>query len=166
MVTRFWLGFASGGYVGHGETYLNDEERLWWSKGGELIGESPARIAFLRQIIEQAPGSLLPLKTTDAAPPAAAQELFAQPESVRTLIPEGSWNVEAGGYYKTDYFLLYFGMHQPRQRNFNLPEGRFQIDLIDTWNMTIRRVAEQAQGKISIDMPTQKYMAVRIQKIA
>ena len=55
MVDRFWLGFASGGYVGHGETYVNDEEWLWWSKGGELSGESPQRIAFLREIWEAVP---------------------------------------------------------------------------------------------------------------
>ncbi|MBN1371427.1 MAG: DUF5605 domain-containing protein [Anaerolineaceae bacterium] len=165
LVTRFWIGFTSGGYVGHGETYLNDREELWWSKGGKLVGQSTARIAFLREIIEQAPGGLLPLKQTDGTQPGPAPELFDHPEVVRTLIPEGLWNMEAGGYYQTDYFLLYFGMHQPRLRNFNLPEGRFQIDVIDTWNMTIQHVAERAHDKICVDMPTQKYMAIRIQRV-
>jgi hypothetical protein len=52
MMHRFWTGFCQGGYVGHGETYVNEREELWWSKGGELIGQSPARIAFLCQIFE------------------------------------------------------------------------------------------------------------------
>ena len=109
---------------------------------------------------------MLPLKQTDTSQPGPAPELFDHPEAVRSLIPEGLWNMEAGGYYNTDYFLLYFGMHQPRLRNFNLPGGRFQIDVIDTWNMTIQRAADQAHGKISVDLPAQKYMAIRIQRIA
>ncbi len=54
MVHRFWLGTAMGAWVGHGETYLDRNDVLWWSKGGLLHGESPSRIAFLRRVIEQA----------------------------------------------------------------------------------------------------------------
>jgi len=32
MVRRFWEGFARGGYVGHGETFINSEDILWWAK--------------------------------------------------------------------------------------------------------------------------------------
>jgi len=42
----------------------------------------------------------------------------------------------------------------------------YNIDVIDTWNMTIWRAADHAHGKISVDLPTQKYMAIRIQRIA
>src|SRR5690606_13316316 len=55
MTHRFWEGFARGGYVGHGETYLHPEDILWWSKGGVLHGQSPARIAFLRELMEGGP---------------------------------------------------------------------------------------------------------------
>ena len=55
MTRRFWLGMANGAYVGHGETYLDPHDILWWSKGGVLHGESPRRIAFLRGIIESGP---------------------------------------------------------------------------------------------------------------
>ena len=47
-------GDVRGGYVGHGETYLHPQDVLWWSKGGVLHGQSPARIAFLRRILEEA----------------------------------------------------------------------------------------------------------------
>jgi hypothetical protein len=30
LVRRCWEGAVRGGYVGHGETYLNDREELWW----------------------------------------------------------------------------------------------------------------------------------------
>ncbi|MCB0151174.1 MAG: DUF5060 domain-containing protein, partial [Caldilineaceae bacterium] len=52
MVHRFWQGTAAGGYVGHGETYLNPDAILWWSKGGVLHGESAPRLAFLRALLE------------------------------------------------------------------------------------------------------------------
>jgi hypothetical protein len=55
MVIRFWLGFTLGAYVGHGETYVNPEEVLWWSKGGQLHGESVSRIAFLRKSLNRRP---------------------------------------------------------------------------------------------------------------
>ncbi|MBO9598251.1 MAG: DUF5060 domain-containing protein, partial [Cohnella sp.] len=55
MVRRFWEGAVRGGYVGHGETYVHAQEVLWWSKGGVLHGTSPARIAFLRRLMEEGP---------------------------------------------------------------------------------------------------------------
>ena len=55
MVRRFWLGTVLGSHVGHGETYLDAKDVLWWSKGGVLHGESPKRIAFLKHLIEQFP---------------------------------------------------------------------------------------------------------------
>ena len=41
----------------------------------------------------------------------------------------------------------YHGRHQPRFRKINLPEGgSYRIDIIDTWNMTIDRFADAANG--------------------
>jgi hypothetical protein len=55
-------------------------------------------------------------------------------------------------------------MHQPGSRNFNLPEGSFRIDVIDTWNMTIETAAENASGNMKVLLPGRKYMAIRIQR--
>jgi hypothetical protein len=55
MTQRFWLGTLSGCYVGHGETYKHPEDILWWSKGGVLHGQSPARIQWLKDIMSSAP---------------------------------------------------------------------------------------------------------------
>ena len=55
MVRRFWHGMAAGGFVGHGECYVDNPHGHWISRGGELIGDSPARIAFLRSVIDDAP---------------------------------------------------------------------------------------------------------------
>ncbi len=57
LVRRFWLATVQGAYGGHGETYLDTNDILWWSKGGVLRGESPARIAFFEnRLLKEAPG--------------------------------------------------------------------------------------------------------------
>jgi hypothetical protein len=55
LVHRFWQGMSSGGYVGHGESFVDKETRAWISVGGRLYGESPARIAFLRDVMAGLP---------------------------------------------------------------------------------------------------------------
>jgi hypothetical protein len=55
LVHRFWQGMALGGYVGHGESFVDRQTRAWISVGGRLYGESPARIAFLRSIMAELP---------------------------------------------------------------------------------------------------------------
>ena len=42
-----------GGYAGHGETYADPEDLIWWAKGGELHGEAWKRIGFLRDLLEE-----------------------------------------------------------------------------------------------------------------
>lgn len=173
MMHRSWTGFVQGGYVGHGETYVNDREELWWSKGGELIGQSPARFAFLRKIFESAP-YLYPVEKTDGeflnlldngGMQAFMRAFMRGTRAIDTIIPEGSWNCTAAGYHEDDYFIFYFGNHQPGFRYFNIPPGAtYRVDVIDTWNMTIDCFAEAASGAIKVPMPTRKYMAIRIQK--
>jgi Domain of unknown function (DUF5060)/Protein of unknown function (DUF4038) len=50
-----WKLTMAGAYGSHGETYLNPGHLLWWSVGGDLIGEAPARLAFLKKIMMEAP---------------------------------------------------------------------------------------------------------------
>ncbi len=151
LVEFFWLGFTCGGYVGHGETYWNPEEVLWWAKGGRLHGESQARIAFLREIIEAAPQpGLFP---------------FASDKESRTVIPDGAYKGMACGHNGEQYYLVYLGRHQSRFRNFNLrPGGTYRIDIIDTWNMTIDRFADAATDRVEVELPHKKYQAVRVMR--
>jgi hypothetical protein len=55
LVHRFWQGMSLGGYVGHGESFVDRETRAWISVGGRLYGESPERIAFLRSVFAALP---------------------------------------------------------------------------------------------------------------
>ena len=58
LTRRFWEASLRGGYAGHGGRPFLDPENdiLWWSHGGVLHGESPARIRFLHRILEETPG--------------------------------------------------------------------------------------------------------------
>lgn len=47
---------ARGGYPGHGETYMNPDDILWWSHGGKLHGESYKRFDLLHAIMSETPG--------------------------------------------------------------------------------------------------------------
>jgi hypothetical protein len=139
MVRRFWLGTVGGGYVGHGETYLHLEDILWWSKGGQLHGQSVPRIAFLRSILEEGPAEGLDPVLAPARLKASGQE--------------------------GEYYLIYYGLHQPAEQTVELPEGTYRIDIIDTWEMTITPLDGTFSGKFDIQLPGKPDIAVRIQKV-
>ena len=137
LVRRFWLGTVSGAYVGHGETYLDSHDVLWWSKGGVLHGESPKRIAFLRKILEGAPA-----------------------EGLDNL---ASYYLGAG--QPGHYYLFYFDVNQPAEYEFDLAKGvKYRADLIDPWEMTITPVAGTFEGKFNMKLPGKPYLAVRFQR--
>jgi hypothetical protein len=140
MVRRFWEGAVRGGYVGHGETYHADDEVLWWSKGGVLKGESPPRIAFLRTILDEVPGSgLEPLPS--------------------------EWDLPSAGI-PGEHHLAYFGFMRPRFRTFAMPAGTaYHVDVIDTWNMTVETLAGEYEGTFRVDLPARQYMAVRLRAV-
>eukprot|EP00462_Mataza_sp_D1_P021928 CAMPEP_0175143726 /NCGR_PEP_ID=MMETSP0087-20121206/13647_1 /TAXON_ID=136419 /ORGANISM="Unknown Unknown, Strain D1" /LENGTH=557 /DNA_ID=CAMNT_0016427937 /DNA_START=810 /DNA_END=2483 /DNA_ORIENTATION=+ len=55
MTDRFWWGLSQGLYTGHGETILtkdkaDDDQVLWWSKGGVLRGDSPVKIQYFSSL--------------------------------------------------------------------------------------------------------------------
>ena len=137
MTRRFWEAFVRGGYPCHGETYQHPDNILWWSHGGKLHGESPARIKFLSDIMQQTPGSgLVPVK--------------------------GEWDEVAGSADGGKYTFHYYSFFRPGFRTFTLPAGQeYEVEVIDTWNMTVEK-AGTFQGKFRINLPGREYMAIRI----
>lgn len=147
MTRRFWEGCIRGGYLSHGEVYVQYDQ-IWWSHGGKLHGTCPPRIAFLRDIMESVPEGAAPLKLT--------QENH-----------EANWDVPC--LCKEDdhsYYLYYFGFFQPAFRTYELPEGCiYEIELIDTWGMEVRKLPGTYIGSIRIEMPGKQYMAIRMKKV-
>ena len=137
MVRRFWDGVTRGAYVSHAESLLTDQDVLWLAKGGSLLGESPARIGYLRRLMEEAPEGCVPLPIRD----------------VPTIGVEG------------EYYLQYYGLHQPLYRMVELPEhGRYTVEVIDTWEMKVHSRQSGISGTVRIDLPGKLYVAVRMIK--
>ena len=152
MVNKFWRGFTNGGFVGHGETYVNEnpvkwgyesQDILWWSKGGILRGQSYERIKFLKNIIETAPGYLTPVVNFE------------------------SWMPYSAVSYKDEFFLNYYNMDQPLSQILNLPEkSKYLVEIINAWDMTITPVNGEFSGKSLIQLPQKPFTALRITKIS
>ncbi|HET7626069.1 MAG TPA: DUF5060 domain-containing protein [Verrucomicrobiae bacterium] len=162
MVFRFWNATIAGTYCGHGETYLSPDDILWWSKGGVLKGQSPARLAFLKKVLDDAP-----------------------PEGIN---PIDKWQHPEYGGQPGKYYLVYFGKERPTSWKFLLPkpplgklqsagELKFKAEVLDTWNMTITPVPGEFtlekkdnyffgdKDDRSIELPGKPYIAIRIKRI-
>jgi len=147
MTRRFWEATMRGGYAGHGETYMNENDILWWSHGGKLHGTSPARIDFLTSILQETPSYGLEPKVE------SWDELCAVPASCEAFTKEVQ-----------DYYLYYYGFNRPSFREYyHDDETAFDVELIDTWNMTIEKLGTFS-GRFKINLPGKKYMAVRMKK--
>jgi Domain of unknown function (DUF5605)/Domain of unknown function (DUF5060)/Protein of unknown function (DUF4038) len=159
MTFRFWICTIAGTYAAHGETYENAPGVRWISRGGKLVGKSPQRIAFLKQIIDA--GAVAGLTPMD--PDYADKGIAGTPGQ---------------------YYLIYFGKEKPTEWPFELPGGRiragtkFKVDVIDTWNMTITPLEQPvtiggqndrerylANPPMSVPLPGKQYMALRIQRV-
>ncbi|WP_434309260.1 DUF5605 domain-containing protein [Hominifimenecus sp. rT4P-3] len=147
MIRRFWEAAMRGGYPGHGETYLTPERILWWSHGGKLKGESWKRIAFLSRILYQTPGiGLAPAKGN-------WDDVCAVPEDALRAA-------------QTGYRIYYYSFMRPCFREFYFDDtAKYQVEVIDTWNMTIENQGV-FQGKFQINLPGRQFMAIRLQKAA
>jgi hypothetical protein len=142
--------------VGHGETYLEPHDVLWWSKGGVLRGQSPERLAFLRKVLEDSPAA--------------------------GIDPVDKWQDPRIGGQAPNYYLIYFGKEQPSTWSFSLPRDKlangmkFKVDILDTWNMTttpvdgfftVQKNADYGFGDAdnrTINLPGKPYIALRIRR--
>jgi len=157
MALRFWHGTIDGTYVGHGETLHDAQQRAWVSKGGKWIGTSVPRIAFLKQILDDAPK-----------------------EGIEPI--DRFFHTGIGGK-AGEWYLIYFGTQKPAQWTFELPrdgvkEGmNFEVDVLDTWNMTINHLDKKfttvksgmylfrAPNNEQIDLPGKPYIALRVRRL-
>jgi hypothetical protein len=165
LVHRFWITLTRGGYAGHGETYVDPGDLIWWAKGGTLHGESWKRIKFLLQLMqEDGLQGLEPIGMNDQWP----------------------WSRISGAHdLGGKVSFLYFGEHQPTQWTTGLPteNGSYEVDLIDTWAMTVtpaKRIdafvphpqrhgsvirGGKADAAFGVELPGKPYLALRVRKL-
>ena len=190
MTARFWRATVQGGWCTHGETFLpgtamgglatktGEEEVVWWARGGLLNGESPARIAFLRRIIEGLPGPLEPLNDglgfliglTDEEVREAVRRMPAARQGFlsRFLVLERNerdkfLTHEYGyaGHCGRDAYLWYKDDQCCAQATLDLPADKtYAVDVIDTWHMSVQRVMTGASGQTTVALPGRPFMAV------
>ncbi|ONK09646.1 DUF5605 domain-containing protein [Streptomyces sp. MP131-18] len=134
LVSRIWEGVCQGGYATHGESYGS---RPWRTHGGTPHGEAPARIAFLREILADAPPGL---RHNPAYYDAST--------------------VEVPG----EYCLTYLGPHRYPARHFRMGEGTWRIEVIDVWNMTVGAPVTVRADRFDVELPALPYHAVRIRR--
>jgi hypothetical protein len=168
LVHRFWDGTVNGGYVTHGETFRNSTNTLWWAKGGKLTGESVARIAFLRSIMEAGPDEGLdPITTTGAyrimlaggMDKVVMGQLFTPAPGEETWSRVGGHFAAAGQPHR--YYLTYFGPSQPGEVAAAVPPGeRYSATLIDTWEMTKTLIATEVERGQLLQFTAKSYQAL------
>ena len=184
MVRRFWRCCASGAYCTHGETFLSGDEILWWARGGVLKGESPARIAYLRQIMESLPGPLTPKEggflelarsddpvDMEMIPPEMRGFFNQFSDSIhrmdirdRTahLGGEHAWESHCG----EEAYLTYFDLQCYGEQTVELPKDKvYKAELIDVWSMTKEIIAESISGKTTLKLPGRDNLALLITRV-
>lgn len=125
------------------------EKVLWWSHGGKLYGEAPARLRFLQQILKETPG------------PGLKHLKREWDDSV--AVPDIPGSADEGGDH--DYYLFYFGFFRPTFREFNFTDGcEYEAEVIDTWEMTVTNIG-RFKGRFNVPLPGKEYMALRLKKV-
>lgn len=172
MVNRFWKAYVRGGYMSHGETYFSEDEILWWSKGGQLKGTSPARIAFLKELFYHLPGTVEPWEEPffeDFCNPTEIKKEGEIPGFIKLMLSLSeeekahlSWkNARYTGHIEDKVFLRYFGESRPALCTIHLPqEHEYSIEVIDIWEMTRKQLMASASGKTLLKLPGKEGIAI------
>ena len=176
MVNRFWKVCTAGGYCTHGETYLNPDEIVWWSRGGRLTGESPAHIAFLKDVLSSLPGPLLPYHGANHFDPEKIKEHGEKlpPEMIEHPIVKVilTFNKEEldrlaavtknfVGHVGDEAFLYYLERMCASKFTLQLPVGQqYRVEVIDVWEMTRTVALEGVSGQVDVSLPGKEGMAV------
>jgi len=133
MTRRFWMAAVQGAYCGHGETFLNDKDILWWSHGGVLHGKSPARIALLRKLLEE----------TIAIGPGPIGFTYV-----------GDHPVYCAKRPNDSVLFFYTDEHQPAEMTYQLPEGHvYTAEFIDTVTLERIKLPGEFSGNANFTLP-------------
>lgn len=178
LAHRFWTVCSCGAYATHGETFMDENNVIWWACGGKLKGESVPRIAFLKDLLYRLPGHLEPieqigfaqfdqmteqqLKEAARLNPAVAvmaAGLHRMDDGLRFALLNKS--TQYGGHCGEAAYLYYYGRTCPFEGVLQLPEtGPYQVEIIDIWEMSRRTVMTNAKGTTHVPLPAKEGMAI------
>jgi hypothetical protein len=191
MTDRFWAATVLGTYAGHGETFMTNG---WSGVGGILIGKSPPRLAFYRQIMQTSPPEgIEPLAAgslSATSRPSSSNQSPGSPlpgDSPQKVAHDQSITQDfepAIGGKPGEFYFVYFGRHTP-PKTYALklpakdlaPGTQMHVDVIDTWNMTTTPIDQiftmttqtddylVADNNAIIPIPNQPGMLLRVMKI-
>jgi hypothetical protein len=133
-VARHWDITMAGCYASHGETYVHPGGVLWWAAGGELEGESPARLAFLKSVMTALP----------------FQDMVPSPE----LVVNGSALAKPGEAYLIR--IVWGGKEfaqSPRVQVRLAGADLFKVELVDPWRMKVHPLGYTEPGDQAFTLP-------------
>ncbi len=187
MVNRFWKVTVTGGYCTHGEVILEndivtkkqqDDAVLWWAKGGKLKGDSPARIKFLREIVESLPAPLDPYPTGLGKMALMSGEELSGMINALSEGQRGFFSVLGrmnekeklyhflseytyAGHIGEEVYFYYLGTDCSARFCPEAAEGKsYRAEVINAWDMTREVVSEDYQMGDEIRLPGREYVAV------
>ncbi|MDE7259673.1 MAG: DUF5605 domain-containing protein, partial [Lachnospiraceae bacterium] len=159
------IAAVQGGYCTHGETYLSDDDILWWSRGGILKGKSVERIGFLKDIMDSLPGPVTycgfeftreRYDEINANPEKAENDFWRAVAGVPWDRAKGAMlnGKEYAGCVGDKAYIKYLERKCAAVTDFNLSEEhRYDVELIDVWNMTRKTILTGVSGKIEVTLP-------------
>ncbi|MEV4798367.1 DUF5605 domain-containing protein [Nonomuraea sp. NPDC049421] len=136
VVAQAWDGVVRRRPVTHGEAYAGDDGLTWSQDGGTLAGAAVPRLALLRQVLA-------------AVPDEAAYHDRDAPM------------LELTG----EFYLEFCGEHRFPERSFDVPDGRYEAEVIDTWEMTVTPLGIMKGPVVTVPLPGTVGQAIRLRHV-
>ncbi|SEF83736.1 hypothetical protein SAMN05444920_101804 [Nonomuraea solani] len=135
VVHQAWDGAVRRRPVTHGEAYPDDDGLTWSADGGTLAGGAVPRIALLRQVF--------------AATPDEAR--YRDRDAPMLEVPG-------------EFYLEYCGEHRFPERVYEVPSGRYEVEVIDTWEMTVKAHGVREGDSLTVPLPGTVGQAIRLRR--
>ncbi|MFI7633124.1 DUF5605 domain-containing protein [Nonomuraea sp. NPDC049400] len=135
VVSQAWDGAVRRRYLTHGESYADDDGLTWSEAGGTLAGAAVPRLALLREVIAGTP----------------AEARYRDRDAPMLELPG-------------QFYLEFCGEHRFPQREYEVPAGRYEVEVIDTWEMTVTPLGVQEGETVSVPLPGTVGQAVRLRR--
>lgn len=135
-VTMAWDGAVRRRNVTHGESYVDDDGLTWSEDGGTLAGAAVPRLALLRSVVAGIP----------------AEARYRDRDAPMLELPG-------------EFYLEFCGEHRFPQREYDVPAGRYEAEVIDTWEMTVTPLGVLEGEALTVPLPGTVGQAVRLRRL-